>query len=120
MDSNAAVTALSALAQPSRLAVFRWLVECGPQGAFPGEIAERLGITPATLSFHLKALQHADLVERDRNGRFVRYQANFAVMNALLDFLTTNCCGGQPALCAPACAPAPEATPTAPRRAQPR
>ena len=119
MDSTDAVTALSALAQTSRLAVFRWLVECGPQGAYPGDIAEKLGITPATLSFHLKALQHAQLIESDRNGRFVRYQANFVVMNALLEFMTTNCCGGQPALCAPVCAPAPESTSAAPRRARP-
>ena len=110
MDSCTAVNALSALAQPSRLSVFRWLIECGPQGACAGDIATKLGIAPATLSFHLKTLQHAHLVESDREGRFVHYRANFAVMNALLEFLTANCCGGQPALCAPGCAPALEPT----------
>lgn len=120
MNSNTAVTALSALAQPSRLAVFRWLVECGPKGACAGDIATKLGIAPATLSFHLKTLQHAHMVESDRDGRYIHYRANFAVMNALLEFLTSNCCGGQPALCAPGCAPAPEPAVEAPRRARSR
>lgn len=101
MNSNAAVTALSALAQPSRLAIFRWLVELGPEGACPGEIAEKLDLPAATLSFHLKSLTHAGLVEPDRSGRFIRYRANFVAMQALLDFLSQNCCGGDPSRCAP-------------------
>ncbi len=120
MDSNVAVTALSALAQPSRLAVFRWLVECGPQGACAGDIAGKLGVAPATLSFHLKALQHAHMVESHRSGRFIHYRANFSVMNALVEFLTTNCCGGRPELCAPVCAPALEPTVAIPRRVRSR
>ncbi len=77
MDSETAVPALAALAQPSRLAVFRWLVELGPDGACPGDIAEKLAIPAATLSFHLKALQRAGLIESDKSGRFIRYRAEF-------------------------------------------
>ncbi len=101
MNTQTAVPALAALAQPSRLAIFRWLVELGPDGACPGDIAEKLDIPPATLSFHLKALQHANLVNADKSGRFIRYRANFAVMQALLEFLSRNCCGGDPGKCAP-------------------
>lgn len=99
MDTQTAVPALAALAQPSRLAVFRWLVELGPEGACPGEIAAKLAIPAATLSFHLRTLQQAGLVESDRSGRFIRYRANFIAMQALLDFLSANCCGGNPSLC---------------------
>lgn len=102
MNTETAVPALAALAQASRLAIFRWLVELGPDGACPGDIAEKLDIPPATLSFHLKALQHANLVNADKIGRFIRYRADFAVMQALLEFLSRNCCGGNPAKCAPA------------------
>jgi DNA-binding transcriptional ArsR family regulator len=102
MDSETAVPALAALAQPSRLAVFRWLVELGPEGACPGDIAGKLGIPAATLSFHLKALQQAGLIEADKSGRFIRYRANFAAMQALIDFLRKDCCGGDPSKCAPA------------------
>jgi len=105
MDTKTAVPALAALAQPSRLAVFRWLVELGPEGACPGEIAEKLDIPANTLSFHLKALQHANLIDAVRSGRFIRYRANFDVMQALVDFLSKNCCGGDPSKCAPVCAP---------------
>ena len=101
MDSETAVPALAALAQPSRLAVFRWLVELGPEGACPGDIAGKLAIPAATLSFHLKALQRAGLIEADKSGRFIRYRANFAAMQALVDFLSKDCCGGDPSRCAP-------------------
>ena len=107
MDSRTAVPALAALAQPARLAVFRWLVEGGPVGACPGDIAARLGIPAATLSFHLKSLAHAGLAESDRDGRFIRYRANFALMQALVDFLSKDCCGGDPSKCAPSRARAP-------------
>ncbi len=101
MNTKNAVTALAALAQASRLAVFRHLVELGPEGAFPGELAERLELPPATLSFHLKALTHAGLIEPEQNGRYIRYRANFGEMRDLVDFLTRNCCGGDPSKCAP-------------------
>lgn len=115
MDTKTAVPTLAALAQDSRLAIFRWLVELGPEGACPGDIGARLALPAATLSFHLKALQHAGLIEADREGRNIHYRANFAAMRELLDFLSRNCCGGDPSMCAPK-AKAP-ATPRARRAA---
>jgi ArsR family transcriptional regulator, arsenate/arsenite/antimonite-responsive transcriptional repressor len=94
MESTQAVTALSALAQKSRLAVFRWLVQKGPQGDLPSAMAEQLSLAPATLSFHLKALQQAQLIAAKQSGRYICYTANFTVMQALLDYLTENCCAG--------------------------
>lgn len=103
-----AVTALGALAQDSRLAVFRLLVERGPEGHPAGEIGERLGIPGPTLSFHLRTLVQAGLATTRRDGRFIYYAAAFDQMNALVAYLTENCCG-QAATCTPACAPAVEA-----------
>jgi DNA-binding transcriptional ArsR family regulator len=100
---EAAVRSLAALAQDSRLAVFRLLVQAGPEGLAAGEIAERLGIPASTLSFHMKALSHAGLVESRQESRFVYYSANFGAMNALLEYLSDNCCGGRP--CAPTALP---------------
>src|SRR5437773_8478459 len=94
METKNALTALAALAQETRLAVFRLLVETGPEGLPVGKIGERLGIAPATLSFHLKELAHADLVTMRHEGRFIYCSANFATMNGLLAYLTENCCGG--------------------------
>ncbi len=101
MDENNAVTSLAALAQGSRLAVFRHLVELGPEGAHPGEIAQALDIPANTLSFHLKTLMHAGLIGAEPNGRHIRYRADFTAMQGLVDFLTRNCCGGDASLCAP-------------------
>jgi DNA-binding transcriptional ArsR family regulator len=95
MDTKAAVRSLAALAQDSRLEVFRLLVQAGPQGLAAGEIAERLGVPASTLSFHVKALSQAGLVESRPDSRFIYYSANFAAMSALLAFLGENCCGGQ-------------------------
>lgn len=105
MNSKRAVSALAALAQESRLAIYRLLVKRGPKGFAAGEIADRLGIAGPTLSFHLKALDHADLVVARREGRFLYYSANFDRMNDLLAFLTENCCGQGTWVCAPACQP---------------
>jgi ArsR family transcriptional regulator, arsenate/arsenite/antimonite-responsive transcriptional repressor len=121
MDSDPTVLALAALAQPSRLAVFRLLVETAPDGAFPGDIAARLDIPQNTLSFHLKTLAHAGLVNSEQNGRFIRYRANTALMQELVAFLTHNCCGGDASKCAPSAAvtcppPAAKRTSTAPGR----
>jgi DNA-binding transcriptional ArsR family regulator len=104
METKAVVTALAALAQDSRLAIFRVLVQAGPAGLAAGKISELTGIAPSSLSFHLKELAHAGMVDSRQSGRFVIYSANFATMNALLGFLTENCCGGNP--CAPVCTPA--------------
>ncbi|MDN4573607.1 transcriptional regulator [Pandoraea cepalis] len=94
MEQNLVVRALGALAHDSRLAIFRALVVAGPSGMAAGEIAQRLGIAPSSLSFHLKDLTHADLVAPRQEGRFVIYTANFEAMNGLIGFLTENCCAG--------------------------
>jgi ArsR family transcriptional regulator len=96
MKTNYALTALAALAQESRLAIFRLLVQAGPEGLAAAKIAERLSIPPPSLSFHLKELAHAQMVIPVKNGRSIIYSANFETMNDLLGFLTENCCGGNP------------------------
>lgn len=111
MDTKHAVTALAALAHASRLGVFRHLVELGPEGAFPGDLAQKFDLPGATLSFHLKALSHAGLIESEQAGRNIRYRADFRQMQALVDFLTRNCCGGDPSKCAPEALVAAEAIP---------
>lgn len=95
------VTALSALAQPTRLAIFRLLVVHGQAGMAAGQIAEKLKVSPATLSFHFKTLSHAGLIASRQDGRFIYYAANFAAMNDMLAYLTENCCGGNPDACKP-------------------
>jgi ArsR family transcriptional regulator, arsenate/arsenite/antimonite-responsive transcriptional repressor len=92
MESRAVILALGALAQESRLEIFRMLVKRGPEGFTPGEIAERLSIPAPTLSFHLKELQVAQLATTRREGRFVYYSANLPHMDDVLCFLTDNCC----------------------------
>lgn len=101
MKSAQVVKALAALAQPTRLAVYRLLVECGPDGMAAGQVAEKLKVAPATLSFHFKTLSHAGLVDSRQDGRFVYYTANFIVMNGMVAYLTENCCGGNPDACKP-------------------
>ena len=96
MENNAIISSLAVLAQSSRLAVFRTLVQAVPDGLAAGKISELTGIPPSSLSFHLKELSHADMVTSRQAGRFVIYTANFTTMNALLGFLTENCCGGNP------------------------
>jgi len=94
MENNLAVTQLAALAQESRLGIFRLLVQQGPEGLAVGRIAEALGLANATLSFHLKTLAQAGLIESRQNGRFIYYSANYTAMNGLVGFLTDNCCSG--------------------------
>jgi DNA-binding transcriptional ArsR family regulator len=101
MENNHAVSALAALAQENRLAVFRLLVRNAPDGLTPGVIGEQLELPAPTLSFHLKTLAQAGLVTAIQEGRFVRYRAEMTVINALIDFLTEDCCGGHPQLCIP-------------------
>jgi DNA-binding transcriptional ArsR family regulator len=96
MEMKSAVTALAALAQESRLAVFRLLVQAGPEGLSVGRIGEALGIPPSSLSFHMKELSHAGLVSSRQEGRYVIYAAHFETMNEVIAFLTENCCGGAP------------------------
>jgi len=95
MDSTVVIKALAALAQPSRLQIFRALVVCGEAGLTPAVIAQGLGLPAATLSFHLKELLHADLISQERNGRNLIYRAQYHHMNAVLAYLTQNCCQGE-------------------------
>ena len=99
MENDTAVTLLSALANPSRLAIFRLLVEAGPAGMNVGGIGTAVGLPSATLSFHLKELRHSGLVDVRRESRTLIHSANFAAMARLVDYLTRNCCGGDPAAC---------------------
>lgn len=94
MEIGTAVARLSALAQNSRLAVFRLLVQKGPDGLPAGEIAERLGVAPSALSFHLKELSGAGLLKSRSVGRFIYYAPDFQNMNGLLEYLTEHCCEG--------------------------
>ena len=103
MQTKEAVNALSALAQETRLAIYRLLVEAGPNGLAAGTIAARLDVAPSSLSFHLAQLTHAGLIQQRRISRSLIYAADFTAMNRLVAYLTENCCGGQS--CAPACQP---------------
>ncbi len=94
MNNEQALDALSALGQPHRLTAFRALVVAGPAGLAVGELRERVGIPPATLSAHLNVLRNAGLVADQREGRVIRVRADFLRMNALIAYLTENCCAG--------------------------
>ena len=101
MNSTDAVTALAALAQDSRLAIVPLLIQNAPAGLTVGLIGEQLALPAPTLSFHLKTLSHAGLVATTQEGRFVRCQAEMSRINALMAFLTDDCCGGRPEICNP-------------------
>ena len=100
------INALAALAQASRLAIFRLLVETGPEGLPVGQIAEKLGLANATLSFHLKELSNAGLLVAAPNGRSIVYAANFTTMNAVIGYLSENCCVGASCATTVNCKPA--------------
>ncbi len=99
MEEKDVVTSLAALAQPMRLRVFRALVGAGPQGLTPGVLAQQLDAAASTLSFHLKELVHAGLVDAERDGRHLIYRADFSRMNDVLAYLTAHCCQGTPEVC---------------------
>jgi len=105
MEITTAVAALGALAQETRLAIYRMLVEAGPGGVPAGGIADALALPAATLSFHLAQLKHAGLVTHRRDSRRIIYAANYATMNALMAYLTENCCRGAAPCAVPGCAP---------------
>jgi DNA-binding transcriptional ArsR family regulator len=96
METETALNALAALAQETRLGIFRRLVRAGPEGLPAGRIGEELALPPATLSFHLKELTRAGLLNARQEGRFIYYATHFQTMNALVGYLTENCCGGEP------------------------
>lgn len=109
-----ATQSLAALGHASRLAIFRELVQAGPDGRMAGELAQALSLPGATLSFHLKELAAAGLIQGEARGRYVNYRADFAAMNGLIEFLTRNCCGGDTEVCAPgaqSCSPTPASAP---------
>ena len=106
MEKTDAVSALAALAQENRLDVFRLMVGIGTTGLPAGQIADRLGIAAPTLSFHLAQLRHAGLIQMRRDGRSLIYAANYDGMNGLMEYLTDNCCNGDPSACrVPICEP---------------
>ena len=113
MEPHRVIAALGALAQETRLDLYRLLVARGPEGLPAGVIAERLGVQPSSLSFHLAQLVHAGLITQRRLGRQLIYAAEYGTMNALLAYLTENCCGQGAAVCTPCCNPAASAATTA-------
>jgi ArsR family transcriptional regulator, arsenate/arsenite/antimonite-responsive transcriptional repressor len=106
MNTTKVVEALGALAHEHRLAIFRLLVERGPEGLPAGTIADRLGLVPSSLTFHLQNLQRAGLIVQRRESRHLFYSADFAAMNELVGYLTENCCAGSSTECGVACEPA--------------
>jgi ArsR family transcriptional regulator, arsenate/arsenite/antimonite-responsive transcriptional repressor len=116
METKQIITALSALAQETRLSIYRLLVETGPEGLQVGAIAETLELANATLSFHLKELTNAGLTVARPNGRAIIYSANFATMTDLIGYLTENCCAGASCASIVNCKPASFAVAKAPRR----
>jgi ArsR family transcriptional regulator, arsenate/arsenite/antimonite-responsive transcriptional repressor len=105
MKTKDVISALAALSQESRLAIFRLLVETGPEGLAVGQIAEKLALANATLSFHLKELTNAGLTVAAPNGRSIIYSANFKTMGNLVNYLTENCCAGATCASTVGCAP---------------
>lgn len=101
MDNSDAIVSFAALSQPTRLDVFRLLVKAGAQGMLSGEIGERLDVRQNTMSANLAVLLNAGLVRNERQGRTIRYFADFDAMRGLLGFLMEDCCGGRPDLCQP-------------------
>ena|ERR1700739_336480 len=104
MNAARTVEALGALAHDHRLAIYRLLVEAGPEGMSAGDIAEQIGLVPSSLTFHVQSLQRAGLIAQRRLSRQLFYSADFRAMNELVDYLTKNCCGGAHS-CAPVCKP---------------
>jgi DNA-binding transcriptional ArsR family regulator len=111
MEKTEALAALGALAQETRLDIYRLLVQAGPDGMPAGQIGEQLGLPSATLAFHLKELKIARLARCTRSGRSLIYAAEYPVMNALLFYLTENCCGSSSDQCLAACQPAADTKP---------
>src|SRR5690606_1124244 len=103
METSDIIKALGAIAHASRLTVFRLLVQAGPAGLTAGKLAELTGLAPSSLSFHLKELSLANMVSSTQEGRFVIYAARYETMNAVLAYLTENCCGGNPCTLVAAC-----------------
>src|SRR5580704_13803979 len=111
MKTTAVIEALDGLAHEHRLAIYRLLVQRGPEGLPAGVIGQRVGLLPSSLTFHLQHLQRAGLITQRRESRQLIYSADFTVMNGLVGYLTENCCGNSGATCSPICAPSEAAKP---------
>ena len=111
MKTTAVIDALGALAHEYRLAIYRLLVEQGPEGLAAGAIGDRLGLVPSSLTFHLQALQRAGLITQVRASRQLIYRADYTAMNDLVGYLTDKCCSASGESCEPACAPRVARTP---------
>jgi ArsR family transcriptional regulator len=111
MKAAAVIESLSALAHGHRLAIYRLLVQRGPEGLPAGAIGDRVGLRPSSLTFHLQNLQRAGLIAQRRESRQLFYSADFAVMNNLVGYLTENCCGNSGSACLPGCVPVQAAKP---------
>jgi DNA-binding transcriptional ArsR family regulator len=105
MQPDDVIAAFAALAHEYRLRIFRLLVEQGPEGLSAGVIAEKIGLVPSSLTFHVQALQRAGLITQRRASRQLIYAADFSAMNEVIAFLTENCCGQSAAVCTPKCIP---------------
>ena len=116
MKTPQVIDALGALAHEHRLKVYRLLVERGPEGLPAGAIASKVGLLPSSLTFHLQALHRAELIVQRREGRQIFYSVDFEAMNALVDYLTENCCAGSGEACTSACKPS--ASPKATKRSR--
>jgi ArsR family transcriptional regulator len=111
MKTSRVIGALGALAHEHRLAIFRLLIERGPEGLSAGRIADRVGLVPSSLTFHLQNLQRAGLITQRRESRQLFYAADFTAINALVGYLTDNCCADSGAECSTSCAPTQPPTP---------
>lgn len=105
MKTAAAIESLSALAHEHRLAIYRLLVQRGPEGLPAGVIGDRVGLVPSSLTFHLQNLRRAGLITQRRESRQLFYSVDFSVMNGLVGYLTENCCGNSDSACSPSCTP---------------
>lgn len=101
MNRGQALSAFSALSQDTRLSIVRLLVQAGPDGIAAGDVADEIGVSASNLSFHLKELQHAGLVEARREARSIIYSADYGALRGLIGFLMKDCCGGRPEICGP-------------------
>lgn len=101
MNRGQALSAFAALSQDTRLSIVRLLVKAGPKGISAGDVADEVGVSASNLSFHLKELQHAGLIEARRDARSIIYSADYTALSDLIGFLMKDCCGGRPEICAP-------------------
>ena len=111
MNQSQALTGFAALSQQTRLAIVRLLVRAGPEGVAAGDVADKVGVSASNVSFHLKELERAGLIAARRDARSILYRADYDTLRGLIGFLTKDCCGGRPEICAPmladrSCAPA--------------